>query len=240
MKVAICEDNEQDLILFKELCEQYSYENKKQIDIISFASGEDLLKEYCPHKYDVIFLDIYMKDLTGVDTAKKIRQIDEDIKIIFTTTSDEYYGDGFAVEATHYLIKPLNEEKVKQAMYRLRDKFDENDTLLVLSSGMKSVEIPQSTIMYIVTIRNGIEVHCKNEVVAIRTTLAKAIEQLTDKCFLKCHRYSIVNLRDVVSVNDDTFLMSDGKQILIRKSNKKEIAEAYHKYRITKLRGENQ
>ncbi len=238
MKIALCEDNKQDVLLFKNFCELYCRNNQKQIEIAHFPSGEDFLEEFRAEKYDAIFLDIYMNKLTGIETARKIREVDEDVKIIFTTTSSEHYGDGFAVEATHYLIKPLTEEKIEQAMHRLRNLFKENEVMLSLSSGTKIVEIPQSSIICIETIRNGIEVHCKNEVFAVRTSLSNAIEQLTDSCFLQSHRFSVINLNEVVSISEDDFIMSNGKHILIRKANKKEIEQEYHKFQIRNLRGE--
>ena len=116
MKIAVVDDNEADIELFLKLIEEYGNRYHKTIYVSVFSEGEELLKRFKKEKFSAIFLDIYMESISGVEAARKIRKKDKDVRLIFTTTSDEYFAEGFEVEATHYLLKPLDTKKIDEVM----------------------------------------------------------------------------------------------------------------------------
>ena len=235
MKLAICEDDGKDLIAFRYLVDEYARLYKKNIVISEFSSGTQLLESYKKGIFDVVFLDIYMGEISGISTAKAIRRLDEDVKIIFTTSSTEHFSDGFDVEAIHYLIKPLDKNKIFKAMHRLRDIFLKDEVYLVFFMGNQELKIPQSSIVYIETVRNGITVHCKKNEFKVRCSLASAIKQLKPN-FLQCHRYFVINLDEVAGLETECFIMSDRTEIAIRRSGRKELKNLYRRYLINNLR----
>lgn len=238
MKIAVVDDNKTDLELFLKLVGAYGEKHHRTIYIQGFSSGEDLLKEFQRGKFSAIFLDIYMGGINGVETAKAIRQKDEEVRLFFTTTSAEHLADGFAVEATHYLIKPLTEGKIEEAMHRLRDFFAKEKSVIVFPNGSKEILIPKNQILYIETIRNGIMIYCRKEAIPVRCSISEAMDRLQFSNFLRCHRYSAVHLDAVMRVEDDSFIMIDGKRILMRREGRKELKETYYHYFMDKVREE--
>ena len=200
MKIAICDDTKKDLDLCLNLVKDYQKTNDKEIIISTFESGETFLQTFEKGKYDVVFLDIYMQNLTGVQVAQAIRHLDKEIRLIFITTSTDHFADGFAVEATHYLVKPLTTEKINETMYRLRNLFVKDEVFLTLPNGSKTLQIPENQILYIETIRNGIEIHSTQGSFPIRCSLSSVMKQLRSECFLQCHRYFVVNLHAVEKI----------------------------------------
>ena len=238
MNIAVVDDSKTDLELFLKLVGAYGKKHHRAIYIQGFTCGEDFLKEFQKGKFSAVFLDIYMDGINGVETAKAIRQKDEEVRLFFTTTSADHLADGFAVEATHYLFKPLTEEKIREAMHRLRDFFAKEESVIAFPSGSKEILIPKNQILYIETIRNGIMIYCRKEAIPVRCSVSAAMERLQFSNFLRCHRYSAVHLDAVERVEDDSFVMTDGKRILLRREGRKELKEAYYHYFMSKVQGE--
>lgn len=236
MKIAVVDDSMADVELFLKLIREYSERHHRTIYADAFSGGEELLKKFQKEKFSAIFLDIYMEGISGVETARKIREKDKDVRLIFTTTSEEYFAEGFEVEATHYLLKPLNTKKIEEVMQRLHSIFAEEETILTLQSGNREVQIPKNKILYIETIRNGIMICCKDNQIPVRCSISAAMEMLQFSNFLRCHRYSIVNLDAVERVENDSFIMTDGRRILLRREGRKELKETYYHYFMNKMR----
>lgn len=236
MKIAVVDDNEADVKLFINLIKEYGKKNHKTIYASAFSGGEELLKRFQKERFSAIFLDIYMNGISGVEAARKIRKKDKNVRLIFTTTSEEYFAEGFEVEATHYLLKPLNTKKIKDVMQRLHSLFTEEETMLTLPNGSRQVQIPKNSILYIETIRNGIMICCKDNQIPVRCSISVAMEMLQFSNFLRCHRYSVVCLDAVERVENDSFIMTDGRRILLRREGRKELKETYYRYFMNKMR----
>lgn len=83
-------------------------------NIDEYTSGEELLRQFSAGRYDLIFLDIYMGGMSGVETAKRIRTLDKNVMLVFVTTSNEFASESYAVKANFYLLKPVRAESIKQ------------------------------------------------------------------------------------------------------------------------------
>ena len=116
MKIAIVDDSSLDRDFLKNGLEIiFEERNIENIEIQEFSSGEELLnylRENPSDFFHIIFMDIYMEDLTGVETAKAIRKTDEQVKIVFITTSNEFASESYEVRAEDYLIKPFDDRRL--------------------------------------------------------------------------------------------------------------------------------
>lgn len=236
MKIAIADDSTTDIELFLDLVKKYGESHHRTIDADTFCGGEELLENFQKGKFSAIFLDIYMNGISGVETARKIRETDKDVRLIFTTTSEEYFAEGFEVEATHYLLKPLDDRKVEEVMKRLHSFFEDEEIMLTLPNGCKEIQVPKNKILYIETMRNGIVICCENNQIPVRCSISMAMEMLPSSNFLRCHRYSIVCLDAVEKIESDAFIMTDGRRILLRRDGRKELKDTYYRYFISKMR----
>ena len=126
MKIAIVDDNEDDRKrLQEEITKICDNKSRKDFEITEFFSGEDFInlieKNENKKYFDIVFLDIYMNGITGIETAKKLRETDNQSKIIFITTSNEFASESYEVKAYDYLIKPFSKERILKTMERISE-----------------------------------------------------------------------------------------------------------------------
>ena len=113
MNIAIVDDLKTDSDRLVGFIDTYMKQHNLQYGTLDrFSSGEDFLGAFTPGKYDLSFLDIYMDGITGMETAKRIRQTDHDCRIIFITTSPEFAVESYNVNASFYLLKPIGKDGV--------------------------------------------------------------------------------------------------------------------------------
>ena len=112
MKIGICDDELQFLESTCQLIEQWANLHRIKIDIYRFTNGDDLLQAHCNECLDLIFLDVIMPLLNGIDTARELRNNNQEVPIIFLTASREFAVDSYEVKAYNYLIKPLSKAKL--------------------------------------------------------------------------------------------------------------------------------
>ncbi|EGD49498.1 two component transcriptional regulator, LytTR family [Ruminiclostridium papyrosolvens DSM 2782] len=232
MKIAICDDLRFDRTLLCEYILQYAKNNFVNIEVVEFDSGEEMLTSFLEEKYKIVFLDIYMKGIDGVEVAEKIRETDEDCKIIFTTSSLDHKGEGFEVAATHYLIKPITYKRVEQALNRCKKILAFDAKYIELPLGKETVKIRLRDIMYIEAVRNGIVITTEIEEYKIHMPMAKICDIIKDKRFLRSHRGFIVNMQHIIATKENEFVLKNSFTIPIRQSGRKEIKCAYMHYVI--------
>ena len=240
MRIAIVDDNEEDRkYLTKEITEIFSEKTKENPQITQLSSGEEFVKVLSVSEpgefFDIVFLDIYMKELTGIDTAKKLRQIDKVAKIIFITTSNEFASESYEVNACYYLRKPFGRDKVKVMLDRLN---------LTEIEKMRTVKLPDGTsailrnIIYVDFSSHRVTLHCKYDVDTIVRTSFSEIESLlcAYPYFSSPTKGMLINFYEVASQTNDVFVMSDGKSIPISRRKSKEVLDAYFTFRFEMLR----
>ena len=126
MRIAICDDNLNELENTRKLVSAYYNNIQVNVEIVCYDNPINLIKLINLPNYngfDLYFLDVIMQ-LNGIDTARKIREIAPDAIIVFTTSSTEYAIDAFSVKAYNYLVKPLSEEKIYNLLDDLSDSFN--------------------------------------------------------------------------------------------------------------------
>lgn len=132
MKIAIIEDEQIHTELLEGYLQEWGKENQIKLSIVSFPSAESFLFQWEEERdYEAIFVDIQMKKMNGMEMARRIRQEDSGIAIIFTTGITDYLADGYEVEALHYLIKPLKSDKVWQCMDKIASRHKPKQYLLL-------------------------------------------------------------------------------------------------------------
>ena len=118
IKIAVCDDQEQDRQTVLNLLAAYLDQNNLYAVIDTFSSGEALL-DADVSSYNLVFLDIFMAEMNGMETAKALMEKNNRLQIVFTTTSLEFAAEAFEIEALHYIVKPVEKEQ----FYRVLDKF---------------------------------------------------------------------------------------------------------------------
>ena len=209
LNFAICDDSIIDSNYVKELVINWSAKIKCQVNINVFPSAEAFLFHYEENKnYDVLLLDIEMGKMDGVTLARKIRSSNKSVQIIFITGYSDYIAEGYEVEALHYLMKPLKEEKLYNVLERALLKVIQNEKSIVLNLSDEIVRIPLHEILYIDVDRNYITVHANKDYI-IKKTLSE-IEKELDERFFRIGRSAIVNLKFINRVTKQDVYLSNG------------------------------
>lgn len=236
IKIALCDDNEIERGILKNVIEGLLKEIGQEVQAFEFSSGEKLLRNYSKGDYDVIFLDIQMKQLDGIETGKAIRAKDAQVEIVYATSSEEYMKEGYDIHALAYLLKPYRLEKVRETLVYYLNKYDvkkENDNakMLEVTIQQKKIFIRQRDIYCLESMGRVVSIYCKNDVFKVYARLGELEEKLDSEMFLRCNQSYIVNILWVKEIVDYDFQMPDDKLVPIRKRDKKEIVQKFYNKR---------
>ena len=193
-KIAICDDFAADRKYLSSLCERWSRHNCYRIQISEFTSAENFLFYYAEKKdFDILLLDIEMGAMDGVTMARKLRQDNQTVQIIFITGYADYISDGYEVDALHYLMKPIQEEKLFAVLDRAVTKLIKNEKVLNIISQGEMIRLPICQINYAEVNSNYITIHSQ-QTITLKMTLSE-LEKKLDSHFFRAGRSALVNLK---------------------------------------------
>ena len=232
MKIAVCDDD----MATREHIVMLIKEQMKDTAVMTFASGEEMLK--AKEDFDITFLDVKMKKLSGMDVAKHIRQKQEQNGneksiIIFVTGYEKYMNDAFDVFAFHYLLKPIDEEKFRIVLGRAlkeRSVAEERKKryLLVKNSGVQQ-KVYIKDIYYIESSNKKVIIHTGMGILESYGKMEK-MEQMAGNGFYRCHRCYLVNMEKIVSYNADTIKVANGDKLILAQKKYNDFIKQYMKY----------
>jgi DNA-binding LytR/AlgR family response regulator len=224
MKMSIVEDNNVESKYLQDLISEYCLINNISSEVATFTSAEDFLASW-PIELDILFLDIMLDEMNGIEIATKVRQQNERVMIIFTTSNPQFSLSGYAVDALDYLIKPVSKEllfrTLDKAIHRLGDSrhnyftINNNDGYFVINT---------MDIHYIEFFNRKLIIYTKSGPVACLRTMQYMEEQLPDT-FFRCHNAFLVNLHAVESVKGPDVVVA-GNTIPISKHRRKDFIRA--------------
>lgn len=243
MNIAIVDDLLEERLDIKKHIDMYFMQHATQYQIKpefeEFESGEVFLSCFQPNRYDLIILDIYMDDLDGIETAKKLIIWDKHCKLVFFTSSTDHLLEGYGVHALGYILKPLSLHQ--KSLYKLLDyivdllELDQKGVLIRSSAGEQYV--PFKTIVYLESSVRNLYVHMPGESIRIQGTYAEYVPLLLqDERFLETYRNLTVNMDFIERPDEKDFLLKTGEKVPISRRKKTEVLERYTQYFI-KRRG---
>lgn len=238
MNIAICDDLTRDRELLTEMVHRYCESKGYSATLHTFSSGEALLAQYKAGQYQIIMLDIYMHELSGIEAARKIRAVDEDCVIIFTTTSVDHALDGYSVKAIRYLVKPVVYEAVEEALDKCRGLFQQAMRFIEVPIGKLTMNIPLKDILFIEVLNHRSFIHTPLKTIQTSLSLTELESKLGGKPFLRCHRSYIVNIQQVEEVLEDDFKVKNYQLVPIRKDSKTAVKQEYYDYLFELMRSE--
>ena len=233
MNIVICEDTEKDADLLRLLVQKYFGEINCRSEITVYKSGDEFLEDLSSKQegdVKIAFLDIYMPGMNGIETAKRIRETDKDMIIVFATTSKNHGLDGYSVDALQYLVKPVNYPEVKNVLSKCTKKFADSLRFIEVLSDRLTVRIFLKDIVYIECFDTALYIHTVTETVKTFLPLSELESKLEDSSFLRTQRSYIVNMRYIDDMTANDFIMQTGKAIPIRRGDKSAIKQAYRDY----------
>ena len=225
--IAIVDDEK----IIREHIKKMIENNQQEYVIDTYSAGEELLQT--DKLYHIVFLDIQMDGMNGIDTARALRQKSEDTVLIFVTGVKEYVFDAFDVAAFHYLIKPINEQKFtsvfERAVLEVGKKKQHSMGQLFVKTRYRNVTLEQKDILYIESRAKKVEIHTKTDIMEAYASIGELEKQLKEN-FYRCHRGYLVNLALITEYSNDSITLNNGESIILAKEKYGEFVKVYMRY----------
>lgn len=231
MKIAIVDDEANEREMIARYVGEWAEEKKELAEFRFFDGSESFLFSWEDDKdYALLILDIEMGEMSGLELAGKIRLEDKGIPILFVTGYDEYIQYGYDVSALHYLIKPVNKERLFQALNKLSEK-EETAKSLIINSENEVRRISVREILYVEAAGHGSVLHTVDQVIRLKESFGELERQLlsTDGT-VKCHRAYLVNLRFVSAIRNANLILDNGESLPISRSRMKIVQKEFLRY----------
>ena len=227
MNIAVVDDEE----AIREQIGGFIKKRNPGFDISGFATGEGLLA--AGKDFDIIFLDIQMEGMGGIEAARTLRQSGVDAVVIFITGIREYVFEAFDVSAFHYLLKPIEEQKFMEVLDRAakeagKRKGQKERQIFIRA---KNQGYTLNSILYIESRGKKVEIHTTDmeDVIESYATMDELEGQLGDG-FYRCHRGYLVNMAHIARYDADSIFLSSGEEVYLTRKRHNEFVKAYMWY----------
>ncbi len=230
IKIGICDDEKIVLSVLGTLVKQSLEELEEGGKIINFHSGEELLEE--AEKLDVLFLDIEMPGLDGIEVGSQIQKRNLDCKVIMATSRQDRFKEAFKINAFRFITKPFQKSEVKESL----------EDVLKTRVGMEKIEVYrervpyklyQKDIMYMEAVDSSVEFVLRDGVFRKETSLKQLEKELDDRLFFRVNKQYIVNMKYIdIHTYKDGIIQVGAAKIRVSVRKKKEFEKAYTVYDI--------
>lgn len=217
MRICICDDDRTQCEYLKDMIMDHSSHV-----ITTYYSAEQLLFECEEHyPFDCIFLDIQMKEINGIDCARKIREKDANVAIVFLTAIADYVFEGYEVNAVRYLMKPLQKNKCHELLGMIQNSLHKEKPYILINK----TKIVCEEIVYVESFGHYCSIHT-SETIEMKVGINELMKQLPET-FIQTHRSYIVNLEHIESIQKYKCLLDTKEMIPISRSSIKKVNEAF-------------
>lgn len=227
IRIALCDDAASDLKQLQTALKKWV--PSVQYTVESFSDGDALIQSHSTTPFDIIFLDVVMPLINGIDTAKEIRLHDKNVKLVFLTSSIEYAYESYSVKASNYLLKPVDEKKLTECLDELCHELSRKEkTLSISASGisyrisLQDIETLEAQNKHVLsTLKNGRKLVSNEPLYSYEKIL------LEEGFFFKCHRSYIINLYLIDSYTSKEIRMRTSQIIPLSRNLHKEFEQMY-------------
>ena len=232
MNIALVEDNETDTKHISNLLYDYEKQNKLALSIDCFTDGRAFLESFEKYKYSIVFMDIYMESMNGIETAQGIREKDHSCIIIFLTSSEDFMPQAFSCHAFEYIQKPASKERIFRVLSDALKFLPQTSRVFKFNCNRQTIRLLYADIVCVVA--NG---HNTNITDSYGTTFSpyssfsEFIKPLTsDNCFLLINKGILVNMDHIIKFENKTCLLTGGISLPVRVREYAQIEQTWLDY----------
>ncbi len=216
MNIAVVDDEK---VVREHLCELIE-KQKPESHIESYATGEEVLAS--GRMFDIVFLDIQMEGINGIEAARGLRERQDEIVLIFITGMKEYVFDALDLYAFQYLLKPIDERKFAEVLERDAKEAGRKREKRGIFIKKRNLTLAQDDILYIESRGKKVEIHTVRESIEIYAAMEELAGQLGEG-FYRCHRAYIVNMAYITEYGNDSILLTNGDRVYLAKEKYSEF-----------------
>ena len=230
MKIAICDDEHGVRTRLRSFVEKYTAEFS-DLSIDEYASGEKLICSFEKgNGADIIFLDIEMNKIDGIDVAKLIRIKDQKAIIIFVSSHGERVFDSFDTEPFHFITKPFTEERFKEIFEKALNKYKLLNGFLVISRRNEKIKLPVSRIKFFEMCRKHLIFHTYDGEYETVGTVRETMDKLRPYGFIQTHQGYAVNMNLIKRFDGTDIILEDGTKVVMSLRKRSEVLTEYAKH----------
>lgn len=221
LQIGICDDRKESRLALQWALERLLEQRALQGKLYEFSSGEGLLgwmKKH-PGELDLVFLDIEMPSINGMDTARKLRTADSGLQLVFVTGYADYVYDGYCVGALGYLLKPAKEKQLDDILTRALSALYRNSSeVYVCHNGDSYYRIPRAKILYFASDKRKIQCVTDETAYTFYGKLDEVERELSDGGFVRIHQRYLVRAQAVSHMDSGQVTLRGGQQLPISRS----------------------
>jgi DNA-binding LytR/AlgR family response regulator len=228
IRIAIVEDEPEQVNVLSRMIGRFSLESGTPMEVSVFPDGKDFVGS--KESFDIAFLDIEMQRMDGMSAARRIRETNSEMIIIFVTNLAEYAIEGYSVSALTFILKPLRYGVFRMALGRALATVNKHpEKALTVKTDQGTVKIRPAQLYYVEIDNRRLALHTASGVFYCTETMQKMEEQLNPERFFRCHVAFLVNLDHVARIDKSGAVVA-GDRVLVSKYRKKEFMNALTRY----------
>ena len=232
MRIAVIDDQPADRDYIAALVTRWAKERDQTVVTVPFPSSESFLFTYSEDKdFDILLLDIEMGAINGVELAKTIRAENDALQMVFITGFPDFIAEGYEVSALHYLMKPVDRDKLFSVFDRAAANLGKAERWILLPSGDGQTRVRLDRILYAEAFGHDLTVHTEDGDFAFRKTIGAWEAELDPEAgFVRCHRSVLVNLRYVSKIMRTDVVLDNGTVLPLARNAVQAVNLAFIRY----------
>lgn len=227
IRLAICDDELSYQNILKQKILSIFEKEKTNVEISTYSSGEELLKAMKDKKADVIFLDIDMPEMSGLNVAGDVMNILPKVSLVFVTNRDDLVFDALRCNPFKFIRKSHLDEELADSIKSVIEKTVKEDFTLVLDDGKQIISLSVHEIHYIESIKHYVYIYTDLQEYKLRLKLSECEEKINDYGFIKIHNSILVNTRKIKKITSKEVILVDDKTLPISRANADNVKSQY-------------
>lgn len=225
-RIALVEDEKYNADRFCDILNDYSQKEHVEFQIRWYRDAISFLEEYS-EGYDIVFMDIRMPVMDGMEAARKLRERDSTVVLVFLTALAQYAIQGYEVQAADYILKPVNQTVLEMKLKRLLPRCRRNESTIALDTDKNKVFLQPDELLYVEIYDHHIHYQTTDGVLRSYGTLKQVEEKLPKNIFYRINNQTIINLRHVTRMDTENVYMGE-REFPISMRRRKGFIEALH------------
>ena len=229
-RVAIVDDSTTDAEFVQGILNSWADLRQANIQAEVFPSAESFLFRYGEDKdWDILLLDIEMGNMDGVTLAKKIRQENDSVQMVFITGFADYISEGYEVAALHYLMKPVKQDKLFAVLDRAVASIQKTERVILLPAGGEMLRLPISQVQYLEAFSHTVTIVTGVDTIQVKMPISE-IEKMLGEGFIRCHRSYLVGLKHIARLSKTEVILDSGKALPLSRGAAVTVHKAFISY----------